>query len=177
MDSRVVGATLAAVLIHGGHFACVWCGDSRVYLLRQGKLSQVSRDHSEVQELIDRGVIDAREARAWPRRHVVTRAIGVRDQPELEIVDGVAAAGDRFLICSDGLTRHVTDPEIGALLGEPDPQKSCDALIALTLQRGASDNVSVVIVACNRSEWTLRNDGAWRQAIIAAGGSGADKLS
>ena len=110
-------------MVHGPHFACVWCGDSRVYLRRGAELSQVSRDHSEVQELIERGVLDKEEARVWPRRNVVTRALGVADQPELEIVDGRAHAGDRFLLCSDGSDVHLADDEIADLLAAEDPRE------------------------------------------------------
>jgi protein phosphatase len=158
--ASVVGATLVAVLVHGVHFACVWCGDSRVYLLRGGALEQITRDHSEVQDLVDRGVLDRDEARAWPRRNVVTRALGATDQAELEIVDAPAFAGDRFLLCSDGLTAHVEDGEIAALLAVDDPQKACDDLLAVTLQRGASDNVSIVVVACDADTRTACSDRA-----------------
>jgi len=151
----VIGATLAALLIYGGHFACVWCGDSRVYLLRAGALRQLSHDHSEVQDLVDRGILDKAEAKSWPRGNVVTRAIGAADQAELEIVDGPAESGDRFLICSDGLTAHVEDGEIATHLAGADPQAICDGLIALTLERGAVDNVSVVVVFCEESEVTV----------------------
>jgi len=135
-------------MVHGTHFACVWCGDSRVYLRRNGKLAQISRDHSEVQELIDRGVLRKEEAKTWPRRNVVTRALGATDEPELEIVDGPAYLGDRFLLCSDGLTVHVADDEIAALLEAPDPERAVDDLLRLTLKRGASDNVSIIVVDC-----------------------------
>ena len=146
------GTTLASLLIFEAHFACVWCGDSRVYRLRGGVLAQLSRDHSEVQDLVDRGVLNASEARTWPRRNVVTRALGAVDSPELEIVDGPVLAGDHFLLCSDGLTGHVEDAEIGARLGGADPQAICDELVALTLERGATDNVSIVVVFCEPAD-------------------------
>jgi serine/threonine protein phosphatase PrpC len=160
--TQVIGTTIAAILIHGAHYACVWCGDSRAYLLRDGVLAQISRDHSEVQDLIDRGVLDADEAKAWPRRNVITRALGVADQAALEIGDGPIRAGDKFLLCSDGLTNHVADSEITALLGADEPQKACARLITLTLQRGASDNVSIVVVACEYDTRTIRADPSWR---------------
>ena len=142
----VLGTTLVALMIHGRHFACVWCGDSRAYLRRDGALSQVSRDHSEVQDLIDRGLLDKEEARTWPGRNVVTRALGAADQAELELVDGEIHDGDRFLLCSDGLTSLVGDKEIAALLVAEEPQKACQDLLRLTLSRGASDNVSIIVV-------------------------------
>jgi serine/threonine protein phosphatase PrpC len=150
-DAAVMGTTLIALLVHGAHYACVWCGDSRAYLRRDGALSQVSRDHSEVQELIDRGLLDEEEARVWPRRNVVTRALGATEQAELELVDGPIYAGDRFLLCSDGLTTHVRDKEIAALIAGGEPQKACDDLLLLTLDRGATDNVSIIIVDCDQN--------------------------
>jgi serine/threonine protein phosphatase PrpC len=150
-EAAVMGTTLIALLVHGAHYACVWCGDSRAYLRRDGALSQVSRDHSEVQELIDRGLLDEEEARVWPRRNVVTRALGATEQAELELVDGPICVGDRFLLCSDGLTTHVRDKEIAALIAGREPQKACDDLLLLTLERGASDNVSIIIVDCDQN--------------------------
>ena len=150
----ILGATLVALMVHGAHFACVWCGDSRGYLLRSGKLSQVSRDHSEVQELIDRGLLRKEEAKTWPRRNVVTRALGATDEAELEIVDGPAYAGDRFLLCSDGLTAHVADDEIAAMLAAVHPHTAVGDLLQLTLERGASDNVSIIVVDCREADAT-----------------------
>jgi serine/threonine protein phosphatase PrpC len=155
----ILGTTLVALMVHGNHFACVWCGDSRCYLLRDGKLSRVSRDHSEVQELIDRGLLRADEAKDWPRLNVVTRALGATDEAELEMVDGPAFAGDRFVLCSDGLTTHVADHEIAALLGGADPQTAVDNLLRLTLERGASDNVSVIVVDCARPDSAGKDPG------------------
>jgi len=149
----VVGATIVALLVHSKHYACVWCGDSRAYLSRAGALRQITRDHSEVQGLVDLGVISKEEARSWPGRNVINRAIGAADQAGLEIVDGPISDGDRFLLCSDGLTGPLTDDEIGAALAAtPDPQKACDDLLRLTLERGADDNVSIVVVDCARTE-------------------------
>ncbi len=150
-DRRIIGTTLVALIIHGGHYACVWCGDSRAYLFRNSRLSQVTRDHSEVQELVDRGVITKEQARTWPGRNVITRALGAADQAELEIVDGAVQAGDRFLLCSDGLVAHVSDDEIANGLAAADPQEVCDSLLKLTLGRGASDNVSIVLVDCDQA--------------------------
>jgi protein phosphatase len=150
-DRRIIGTTLVALIIHGVHYACVWCGDSRAYLYRGAKFSQVTRDHSEVQELVDRGVITKEQARSWPGRNVITRALGAADQAELEIVDGPVRVGDRFLLCSDGLVAHVSDDEIVKWLSAADPQEVCDSLLKLTLARGASDNVSIIVVDCDQA--------------------------
>jgi protein phosphatase len=141
-----MGSTLAVLLVHGRHFACVWSGDSRIYLIRGGRITQVSRDHTEAQDMIERGVLTAEEARSWPRRHVITRAIGVHDKPELEIDNGELQGGDVFVLCSDGLTDHVRDEEILREAATAGAQPACDALLALTLERGASDNVTVIVV-------------------------------
>jgi serine/threonine protein phosphatase PrpC len=142
----VMGTTLVALLMFGEHFACLWCGDSRAYLLRDGALRQLTRDHSESQDLVDRGVLDPEEAKLWPRRNVLTRALGVSDAAELEIISDRLAAGDALLLCSDGLTGHLDADDITAALDEQDPQAVCDCLIALTLERGARDNVTVVVL-------------------------------
>ena len=166
--TQIVGTTVVAILIYGFHYACVWCGDSRAYRLRAGSLAQISRDHSEVQDLIDRGVLEPHEARNWPRRNVITRALGVASQAALEIGDGPIMAGDRFLLCSDGLTNHVDDSEIAALLGADDLEKACARLITLTLQRGALDNVSIVIVACEYDTRTVRVEPSWTTDAMAS---------
>jgi serine/threonine protein phosphatase PrpC len=142
----LIGTTIAVLLIFEGDYACLWSGDSRIYRLRQHRIEQISVDHTEVQGLISAGRLTAEEARAWPRRNVITRAIGVSDDPELEIKGGALEAGDTFVICSDGLTAHVEDDEILALADENSPQKACDLLLDLTLDRGAVDNVTVVAV-------------------------------
>jgi serine/threonine protein phosphatase PrpC len=147
-EAVVVGTTLVALIVHGAHFACIWCGDSRAYLRRDGVLWQISRDHSEAQELIDHGLLDEEGARTFPRRNVVTRALGATDQAELDLVDGRIYSGDRFLLCSDGLTVHVAKDEIAAMLSFEDPQSAVDGLLNLTLSRGASDNISIIVVDC-----------------------------
>jgi len=143
----VVGATLVALLRFEAHFACLWCGDSRAYLYRRGELAQLSHDHSRAQDLVDGGVMSPEEARVWRGRNVVTRALGVEGEVELDMVDGPLAPGDRILLCSDGLTGHVQDSEIARALGVRGPEEACAALVALTLERGAEDNVSLIVVA------------------------------
>ncbi|WP_082767352.1 PP2C family protein-serine/threonine phosphatase [Bosea sp. PAMC 26642] len=141
-----MGSTLAALLVHEQHFACVWSGDSRIYLVRDGQIIQLSRDHTEVQDLVDKGVLSPDEALRSPRRHVITRAIGVHDIPELDLDNGELEDGDIFILCSDGLTGHVSDAEILAAVDGQAAQAACDALLALTLDRGANDNVTVIVV-------------------------------
>jgi serine/threonine protein phosphatase PrpC len=163
-----IGTTLAAFLIRPPHYACLWCGDSRAYLWREGVISQISHDHSEVQDLIDRGILDASEAKTWPRRNVVTRAIGAAVEAELDLSEGRVAPGDRFLLCSDGLTNHVSDAEIAAALAAAPPNRVCEDLLELTLQRGASDNVSLIVIACDYARGTVPSGELWRAEVAAA---------
>jgi len=141
-----MGSTLVALLVHEQHFAWVWSGDSRIYLVRGGTIIQLSRDHTEVQDLVDKGILSPEEALRSPRRHVITRAIGVHDTPELDLDNGELEDGDIFILCSDGLTGHVADAEILTAVHGSTAQAACDALLSLTLERGANDNVTVVIV-------------------------------
>ena len=143
-----IGSTLAALLTYERQYACVWSGDSRVYRISGGEISRLSRDHTEVQDLLDSGVITPEEARTWPRRNVITRAIGVGSPAPLEIIQGYIEGGDCFVICSDGLTGHVSDAEILDRVSGTLPQDACQALLDLTLERGAVDNVTIIVVRC-----------------------------
>ena len=148
-DHSILGSTVAAVLVFGQHFACVWAGDSRAYLVRDSTISQLSRDHTEVQELLDNGVIKPEEAKSWPRRNVITRAVGVGEDPGLDVVQGQLQDHDIFVLCSDGLTGHVDDAEILNIVSMTPPAEACNALVALALERGGKDNVTVVILRIN----------------------------
>jgi len=143
---HVIGTTVAALLVYEELFACIWAGDSRIYRIRASRIEQISVDHTEVQELVNDGKLTAEEARTWPRRNVITRAIGTDDDLELELTNGTVDDGDIFVICSDGLTTHVEDREILALAKNYPPQRACDFLIKMTLDRGATDNVTVIVI-------------------------------
>jgi serine/threonine protein phosphatase PrpC len=140
----LIGTTIAVLLIHGEHFACVWAGDSRIYLVRERGIGRCTRDHTEAEELVAAGQLTPDEALTWPGRNVITRAVGVREELELEISNGALKRGDVFVLCTDGLTNHVQDHEILAIAAGNAPQRACNALIDLTLSRGASDNVTAV---------------------------------
>lgn len=148
LGGATIGSTVVALLCHDTEFAVVWAGDSRAYLLRDGQLHQLSKDHTEAQELLSQGILTPEQARAWPRRNVITRAVGVFDHANADTVTGQAQSGDVFLLCSDGLTEHLTGPDIATLMALPDPKAACEDLINLTLARGAKDNVSVIVVRC-----------------------------
>lgn len=145
-SGATVGATVAALLAFDKRYACVWCGDSRVYLIRKGEIRQISRDHSEVQELVDSGAITADQARTWPGRNVLTRAVGIASQVLTDTVEGDLEEDDIFLLCSDGLTGHVSDEEIRQIVLKNSAASARRELIDLALERGGKDNVTVIVV-------------------------------
>ncbi|MDF3416149.1 serine/threonine-protein phosphatase [Sulfitobacter sp. M57] len=149
LEGGMIGATVAALLVHQTRFDCIWSGDSRLYLLRGGQLTQQSRDHTEARALLDAGSITAEEAQNWPRKNVITQAIGVSDKPLCERVSGELQLGDLFLICSDGLTEHIADAEIAETLLRYPPQDASAELINETVRRGARDNVTVIVIRCS----------------------------
>jgi len=143
----IIASTVVVMLARNDHFACLWAGDSRAYLLRDGALQQITRDHSLVQELVESGVIRPEEADHHPRANVITRAVGAElEEFVLDKVSGRIQAGDRFLLCSDGLCKTVPEAELATLLadnaGVPPPQ----TLVAAALALNASDNVTAVAV-------------------------------
>jgi serine/threonine protein phosphatase PrpC len=142
----VIGSTVVALLIFQDHFACVWAGDSRAYQLRGGQLQRLTRDHSVVQQLVDAGALTPQQARLDRRANVVTRALGAHDGLDLDLAHGEVRPGDRFLLCSDGLTGVVEDEEIAALLAAPSLQSAADALLAKAHDRGSPDNVTLVLI-------------------------------
>lgn len=144
-DARM-GTTVVALLIREARFAVLWAGDSRAYLLRNGDLYRLSTDHSQVQEMVDRGMLAPEDASDHPMSHVLARAVGVMEELELDIVEDAIAPGDVFLLCSDGLHGFVGEDEIARLVSQPQPDRIADALVTLTLERGAPDNVTVIAV-------------------------------
>lgn len=148
----VIGSTVATLLISEAHFACVWAGDSRIYRLRGGALQRLTHDHSVIQELIDRGELTPAEAAVDRRSNIITRAIGAREELELDVAHGSVEAGDRFLLCSDGLTGAVPDRELLALMSFRVMDHAADALLDRALERGATDNVTLVLVEWSQGE-------------------------
>ncbi|WP_344246278.1 PP2C family protein-serine/threonine phosphatase [Isoptericola hypogeus] len=148
---RGAGTTLTGVVLTGQSGEPYWLvvnlGDSRTYRLADGELEQVSVDHSEVQELVDAGRITRAQAATHPRRHVVTRALGAPEDPDADFWFLPVHAGDRLLVCSDGLTGELTDERIEqVLLAEADPQVAADRLTHEALTAGGRDNITVIVV-------------------------------
>jgi serine/threonine protein phosphatase PrpC len=145
-DGEVSGSTVVALLVFDQHFAVIWAGDSRLYRLRDGRLEQLTRDHSYVQELVERGELAPEQAQEHPLASRITRALGADLQLQLDVVDGRLEPDDIFLLCSDGLTAMVDDATIAAILGESEPHAAADRLIEAALAAGGYDNVSAVVV-------------------------------
>jgi protein phosphatase len=139
-----MGTTLTAILFAGGRLALCHVGDSRAYLLRDGQLSQITHDDTFVQTLIDDGRITPEEANSHPQRSLLLRALNGQDvEPDLSMRE--ARAGDRYMLCSDGLSGVVSEGTLADALQEPDPQVTADRLIELALRSGGPDNITVIV--------------------------------
>ncbi|MFA5122708.1 PP2C family serine/threonine-protein phosphatase [Zavarzinia sp.] len=144
---RTIASTAVVLLAFGEHFACLWAGDSRCYRKRGGQLQQISRDHSLVQDMVEKGLISAAEAENHPRGNVVTRAVGADDMLMLDKVNDRIQADDVFLLCSDGLSKVVPEQEMTFILNSYAIDFAVEKLVAAALEGGGPDNVTVVAVA------------------------------
>ena len=143
-----IGSTVVALLAYENRYLCYWSGDSRAYLQRGESIRQVTKDHTEVQALLDAGTITPTQAVTWPRRNVITRALGVTLDPEVEMIEGHLQDRDLFLLCSDGLTEYFDIEELSQVLTmrEWDLAAKCRFLVSQAVERGGKDNVSVILV-------------------------------
>ena len=152
--AAVGGASMGTtvVVLHLGDAAVtgLWVGDSRIYRRRDGILTQLTRDHSMVQELVDRGTLTADEAETHPMAHVLSRAVGMEESLSHDAFRDEAAVGDVYLLCSDGLTKVITHEAIEARLSVS-PVRAVEGLIADTLAAGAPDNVSVIVISLEQA--------------------------
>lgn len=139
----VIGSTVVVLLARGSEVACLWAGDSRIYLYRHGRLQQLTRDHSQLEALRARGD-DIAASAASP--NMITRAVGAADTIELEVTGMNARDGDIFLLCSDGLSTPVADEAIAAALAPGDPAQAAHELVGLALANGGRDNITVVVL-------------------------------
>lgn len=144
---QTIGTTVVGLAIANGAYRCFWMGDSRAYLFRAGELARISHDHSLVQNLVDAGMLKPEDAESHANANLITRAVGVAENAQVDVVAGETVPGDRFLLASDGLTRVVPDDEIAAELERSSPGEAVDRLTETVLARGAPDNVSLIIVS------------------------------
>ncbi|HXG69839.1 MAG TPA: Stp1/IreP family PP2C-type Ser/Thr phosphatase [Gemmatimonadaceae bacterium] len=154
-DKLGMGSTVSALLLSDTRFIVGHVGDSRIYLVREGRMEQLTRDHSLVQEQVDAGLITAEQARRHPQSNVITRCIGMANEIEPDVFDGEARVGDSFLLASDGLTGMVDDRRIEQLLmSRATPARIVDALIAEANNNGGNDNITAVVVRVLATEST-----------------------
>jgi protein phosphatase len=158
---RGMAATMAVAQLSGTRVAVTNLGDCRVYLFRQGVLTQITNDHSWVAEQVRSGALNADAARVHPKRNIVTRALNGEDPPDIDVVEFDLTDGDSLLLCTDGLHGPVTDDEMRTVLndGSTDPQEMCERLIVKANERGGRDNVTVIIVRMPEGAGSGGSDG------------------
>ncbi len=145
-DRHGMGCTAELLAFHEGVYMLGHVGDSRTYLFREGALRQITKDHSLIQDQIDRGLMTPEEARTHALRNVIVRAVGVNDELAVDLIRGEGRLGDIFLLCSDGLPDMVTDHSIQELLSLPvDLKEKSDRLIEAAKAAGGRDNVTVAL--------------------------------
>ena len=146
---RTIGSTVVVLLLYQTQMACLWAGDSRLYRLRNGTLQQLTRDHSHVQELLDRGLISATEAENHPMSNIITRAVGSAPELQIDTVSEAIARDDVFLLCSDGINKVVSDAKLANIISHSEPQYAAQTIVNAALRNRADDNVTATVVKLN----------------------------
>ncbi|HEY6808508.1 MAG TPA: Stp1/IreP family PP2C-type Ser/Thr phosphatase [Gemmatimonadales bacterium] len=146
-DKRGMGTTVTALVLYESRFLIGQVGDSRAYLLRDGKLTQVTKDHSYVQEQVDAGYLTPEQARTHPYSNVITRCVGANSDVSPDVYVGTVKPLDLFLLASDGLTGMVEDPQLGEILrAARTPQEQVDDLVAEANRHGGLDNITAILI-------------------------------
>ena len=146
LGAGTVGATVVALALTDGHFAAFWAGDSRLYRFRDQRIEMLTSDHSIVAEMVHAGQMTWDEAELHPNSNAITRAVGVGDELEIDKVRGEVQPGDRYLLCSDGLTKYATFETLrSAVTGAPIETVS-EKLLKIALDAGGGDNISIIVV-------------------------------
>ena len=144
-----MGTTLVSAVVHGRRAEIINVGDSRAYLIRGRKITQITRDHSVVAELVASGSLTPEEAAVHPNRNLITRAVGVEPAVEADHYSLRLRPGDRLFLCSDGLSNTLTEAELFAFTRcSRDAAVACQALVDLALEKGARDNVTAAVAIC-----------------------------
>jgi protein phosphatase len=176
-DLQGMGTTLTAILADGDKAHLVHIGDSRAYLLRDGKFQQLTQDHTLVQRMVDEGRLTREEADHHPQRSILTKALGVDADAEPDPMTLDLLPGDRLLLCTDGLTGMVDEDTIREVLEtEPDPQRASDLLVDRANEAGGEDNITVIVLDVGRGEASpepVTKGGAARRASDGGGGGSA----
>jgi protein phosphatase len=152
-----MGTTLVAARFAEGKFSIAHVGDSRIYLFREGKLLQLTEDHSFVMEQVRRGILTLDEAKQSAAQHIITRALGTGDDTPPDLAEFPAQDGDILLLTTDGILRHVTDDEIQAILAQiPSLPKACETLIDAANDEGGEDNATCLLIRVRNMNGTGR---------------------
>jgi serine/threonine protein phosphatase PrpC len=141
-----MGTTLTAAFFHGHEVSICHVGDSRAYLYRNGRVRQLTEDHSWIQEQIRAGLIDPEDAMVSRFRNIITRSVGFEPTVEPDLMTLPIESGDCLLLCSDGLSNYMTESEIGGVLGSRSPEEAGLALVEVANERGGDDNITCVLV-------------------------------
>jgi protein phosphatase len=145
--TRGMGTTITAAFIKDYQAYIANVGDSRTYLIRRNKIYRVTKDHSLVQEMIDKGKLTEEQAHHHPNRNVITRVVGYKEKIMVDIFNLELQSGDSLLLCTDGLHSRVMDYEMLTIVNRyHDPNKACHELVKLAKKRMASDNISVILI-------------------------------
>jgi serine/threonine protein phosphatase PrpC len=148
-----MGSTIVAALVRGNALAIAHVGDSRIYLVRQGTIQQLTQDHSLVMEQVRRGYITLEQAQQSEMQNIILRALGSEEVVEADVDDLVAMPGDVLLMTSDGLTRYVPDDEILKIVLQPRLEKACGELVKTARERGGDDNITCLLVRIVNRPW------------------------
>ncbi|WKE65743.1 protein phosphatase 2C domain-containing protein [Gallaecimonas kandeliae] len=146
LDDQTVGSTVVSLMINEGEFHLFWVGDSRCYLLRDGQLRQLSRDHSQVADMVEEGVITEDQAESHPLAHVITRAVGVDEDLEVDSLSGPLQEGDVFLLCSDGISKEFKTLELESFIREGKLDEASMAIMHAALVKKSKDNITCILV-------------------------------
>ncbi len=147
-EQKIIGSTIAGLLLLTDYYLLYWCGDSRIYLYRNGVLVQESVDHTYTQGLVAQGRLTPEEAQVHPERNVITRAVGAADALYIDMDIRNLQAGDRFLICSDGLDKELSDTDIAAFMAQRHIplEQLTQAMMDCCLERGGRDNITLILI-------------------------------
>lgn len=147
-----MGSTVVSLMLRDNQFAVLWVGDSRAYLWRDGHLTRLTKDHSQVQDMVDGGIITAEEAETHKLKNVLTRAVGIEDNFGIGMIHDAVRSDDVFLLCTDGLYGPVPESDIARLLEAADDlEEAAQTLLQLCIERGAPDNVTLVLVSAQET--------------------------
>lgn len=145
-EGRVFGSTVVLVYFYGNLGFVLWAGDSRLYRLRDDELTKITRDHSQLQEMLDSNLLSPEEIESYPDNNVITRAVGAEEKLMLDFLAFEIDENDKFLLCSDGLYNAVNDNQVQAILNNGSIHLNSKQLIDAALENGASDNVSFILI-------------------------------